>query len=331
MTGRRILYGLILVATLLFQITNDNYLAPILLVLVLCLPFLSLLISLPAILGFKLTVSTAPASAPRNQEAAWRIFPKPRTALPLPRLTARLQETNLLTGETRRDKLVLSGVSRSQSVARPVNATHCGLLELQVKKLRAYDYLGLFAIPLRRPEPAQFLVEPVPSDPGPLSIPEGWGVRPTHGAYSAKKSLSEDYDLREYRPGDPLRSIHWKLSSKWDDLIVREPTETVAPLLLLTFDFYGSPERLDTVLDKLAGYCRALLAVQHTHAVQWLDPSGELIFCPISDEKEFQTCLFVILSTLAPTLAPKPLTDSKSNAADSAFLIHISPGEEDAL
>lgn len=29
-------------------------------------------------------------------------------------------------------------------------------------------------------------------------------------------------DIREYRPGDPLKSVHWKLSSKTEDLIVRD-------------------------------------------------------------------------------------------------------------
>lgn len=35
---------------------------------------------------------------------------------------------------------------------------------------------------------------------------------------------SEMYDIREYVPGDDIRSIHWKLSSKTDSLILREPS-----------------------------------------------------------------------------------------------------------
>lgn len=37
--------------------------------------------------------------------------------------------------------------------------------------------------------------------------------------------LSEIYDIREYVPGDDIRSIHWKLSSKTDQLILRQPSE----------------------------------------------------------------------------------------------------------
>ena len=41
------------------------------------------------------------------------------------------------------------------------------------------------------------------------------GGEPTVGLPpAARRGPGEDYDLREYRPGDPLRSVHWKLSSK---------------------------------------------------------------------------------------------------------------------
>lgn len=35
--------------------------------------------------------------------------------------------------------------------------------------------------------------------------------------------LTEPFRLREYAPGDSLRQIHWKLSSKLDRLVIREP------------------------------------------------------------------------------------------------------------
>lgn len=33
------------------------------------------------------------------------------------------------------------------------------------------------------------------------------------------------FDIREYVPGDDIRSIHWKLSSKTEDLIVRQASD----------------------------------------------------------------------------------------------------------
>lgn len=47
----------------------------------------------------------------------------------------------------------------------------------------------------------------------------------TGDIYDGKKSgtdVSEVFGLREYREGDTLQSIHWKLSGKMHQLIVRE-------------------------------------------------------------------------------------------------------------
>ena len=43
-------------------------------------------------------------------------------------------------------------------------------------------------------------------------------LKPKHGG-----GYAEEHELREYRPGDMVNSIHWKLSSKTDKVIVREP------------------------------------------------------------------------------------------------------------
>ena len=134
MAGRRILYGLILAAALLYQIYFHSYYAPLLLILTLALPVLSLLLSLPAMAGFRLSVSARPLSLSRGAEGVWEISPKLRVGLPLARLTAVLEEENLLTGSKTRKKLSLKGVTTKTRFSHPTSADHCGLLELQVKQ-----------------------------------------------------------------------------------------------------------------------------------------------------------------------------------------------------
>ena len=45
-----------------------------------------------------------------------------------------------------------------------------------------------------------------------------------------RRESDEPGDIRPYRPGDPIRRIHWKLSAKRDELLVREaaPAEEAA-------------------------------------------------------------------------------------------------------
>ena len=48
---------------------------------------------------------------------------------------------------------------------------------------------------------------------------------------------SEMFDIREYVPGDDIRSIHWKLSGKTDQLILRESSEPSHYNMVLLPDF----------------------------------------------------------------------------------------------
>lgn len=326
MISRRISYGLILIAALLFQITSDNYLAPVLLALCLSLPVLSLLVSLPVILSCRLTLHGKAAGVSRGAKAKWLMTPNLPIRLPLPRLKVLAVEENLLTGATVQHKLILNGVTRQTKADFPVSTAHCGMLELRVKQAWAYDLLGLFAIPLFKPEPARIPVEPISRDPGPLHIPEGRGMYPAPGT-APKRSYGEDYELRDYRPGDPMRMMHWKLSSKRDDLIVREPSETATPPVVLSFRWFDDPKRLDGVLDKLAGYSKALLAVRRPHVLEWNNSSEEPFLHFVSDEKDLRGGLLILLSSPAPSQAFAP--DNRPTKPDGTTLrIYLAPDEE---
>lgn len=330
MVLRRLLYCMALAGALLFQITNDNYLAHFLLALMVALPLLSLALSLPAMAGCRLSLSAQPARLERGGTGAWLLAVEDRSPLPLARLSLRLEVRDLLAGTSRRKKLAFTGLMRRAPERFPVDSAHCGLLELRAYKIRAWDYLGLFSLPCRAPQPARLSVDPVPVDPGPVNIPEGLAARPQPAAVQPA-ALGEDYDLRGYRPGDPIRSVHWKLSSKWDELIVREPARTAAPLPLLSFDWYGPPDRLDRVLDRLSGLSRALLAVQRPHVLLWLDRDGEPVRLPVEDEKNLGDALLALLSAPAPASAPSLLDRPEllDSGAGPACCIHVTAGEED--
>ena len=208
MAVRRVIYALVLTGVLLFQITNENYLARFLLVLCAALPLLSLALSLPGMLGCRLTLASSPPALDRGGEGRWLICVESPSALPLARLVLRLSEENLFTGDRSRRRLTLDGVARRRPVEVLVPAPHCGLLELRADRVRVYDCLGLFVLPVPRPKSSRLLCRPVPLPAEPPVLPEGRGSRPSPDR-AARLGPGEDYDLRDYRPGDPMRSVHW--------------------------------------------------------------------------------------------------------------------------
>ena len=300
---RRLIYGALLAGVLLFQITNENYLACFLLALCIALPLASLALSLPGMLNCRLTLFARPASLDRGQSGGWSLAVHAPAGLPLARLSMRLTRENLLTGQKETRRLRLTGVARRLPEDLPAATEHCGLLELRADRVSVCDYLGLFSLRLAPPPPARMVCRPVPAACRPVDVPDGLGARAS-AKNASRRGPGEDYELRDYRPGDPMRSVHWKLSSKWDQLIVRERAETLIPLPLLTLDRYGPPERLDSLLDKLLGLSRGLLGVQRAHALLWLDQEGTPQLRTVSDEKQLNDCLLDLLGTFAPASGP---------------------------
>lgn len=332
MVRGRIGYGLALACALLFQINFTGFLSFFVLIFTLYLPPLALLLSLPAILGCRVRVS-AVDQVERGGTACFRIEAAGGAGLPFSRATLVVETANRLTGETRRRRVRLSGGSQGVAVEEPADTAHCGGLECRVTRVRVCDCLGLFALAVRAPAPVTLWVMPKVVEPEGGSLPEaqtqeGTSLRPRPGG-----GPGEDYDLRPYRAGDSMRSIHWKLSSKKDALVVRETLEPHRPALVVTFDHFGDLERLDAVLDRLLALSRALLARERPHMIQWAEPvTGVVRSYPVSDEKTLGLCLRAALSDPAP-VSGRSVLDApiRLKGSDGPVRhLHITAGEEAA-
>lgn len=306
MVRRWICWLLALLGALVFRVAYTGWLAGFVLAGVLCLPGLGLAVSLLALLAARVELSPGTDRAERNSPASWHVTGHSALGLPLGRVRVTVQTVNELNGLTYRTKKTWFFAGAGARVSLPTPTVHCGLLTGRFSHVWALDALGLFWLPLRRSGPARLWVDPVPQSAGlpPLPEEEAPGVRPRPGG-----GPGEDYDPREYRPGDPLSSIHWKLSAKRDELVTRETLETVKPLPLLTVDLFGDADGLDGMLDLLAGVSGELLAAGRPHAVAWADPvTGEVCRCAVAGEEDRRRCLEALLSRRAP-LTGKSILD----------------------
>lgn len=326
MASRRIVYGLALLAALAFQIFYDGYLAQFLLVCLLALPALSLLLSLPGLAGLRLALSPSSPQLAQGQEGQWRLTARSSLPLPVARLTLRLTFHNALTGATAAQRLQLAGLASGQTRPLPLEGDHCGALTCQVTRARALDFLGLFSLPVRRPDPAQALVLPQP-----VPLEELPGLEPLlaqTGMGPGSAPDEEDEELRDYRPGDPIRAIHWKLSSKYDALVVRERALCGRPQVALSFDLFGPPARLDRVLARVWTASRFLAGRGLAHEICWTAPDGQPRREVVDGQGQLLSCMARILSQPAPAARPQPSAPLPHSPGLSR--LHITAGEEDA-
>lgn len=274
MRGARLRYLLLLAGLVGFCVANGRWLSWILLLTVLALPLLSLAVSIPAMRGARMAVS-----APKQVQQGVSAHVSSSVAYPWLELPGKvqLQVTNLLSGEVQ--------VFQSQG---DLPCAHCGGLLITTKRAYCYDLMGLVRHKLRKPEPVRMYVMPIPTWHDHVQGLEqlmSVSLRPKPGG-----GYAEQHELREYRPGDNLNQIHWKLSAKTGDLIIREPMEPTNTRILLTLDLLGTPDQLDRKLGRLMGLGQYLLEQSLHFSVMALTGNGPFER-DITSTHELQSCV----------------------------------------
>lgn len=264
MLKNRIVYLAVLIILCLFRIAYTGYVAGMLLVMALILPFFSWFISLPGALCTQVYL-TVPDQVVRGSEAKVTLTLRQSRLFATGALRGKLRTTNVVTGETKKIKL------KSVYDGFTLDTSHCCQYRCSMKHLKIMDLMGLFPMPVKKVASVYVTVVPFPAEP------------PEHPDWAVSSSLvakpfsdaSNPYDLREYRTGDTLRSIHWKKSAALDKTVVRDTLEPMDRVASIWLDWPEDPNGRDLALDQLA-WCIIYLK-QNNGGLQlhWLDAQGK--------------------------------------------------------
>ena len=151
-----------------------------------------------------------------------------------------LLELSDLVGNRDRDVRLKNIPHRLQSMRLPIHASHVGVFSVGLRSCTVEDLLGLVQrkITLRKTSfelvilPQTFEVEPLklaPGDPGSELMSR------------ATEDLNAPSDIRSYQPGDAMKKIHWKLSLRKRELVVRKFDEPILQDVLVLMDCSPPP------------------------------------------------------------------------------------------
>lgn len=263
MLKNRIIYVAVILILCLFRIAYTGYVAGMLLVMALILPFFSWFISLPGALCTQVYL-TVPDQVIRGADARVTLTLRQSRLFATGPLRGKLRTTSVVTGETKKYKL------KSVYDGFTLDTAHCCQYRCSMKGLKIMDLTGLLPMPVKKVDAIYVTVLPFPAEP------------PEHPDWAGSSSLvakpfsdaSNPYDLREYRTGDTLRSIHWKKSAALDKTVVRDTLEPMERIASIWLDWPQEAHGRDLALDQLA-WCIIYLN-QNNAGLQlhWLDEKG---------------------------------------------------------
>ena len=235
---------------------------------VFCFAVLLPLISLGwLLLCRKVSVSIQlPEGAAKQERFEARLLLKGRGPVSALRIRVKGTAANLLTGEVTPLRIEdFSPASGGAEAVLQMQCPRCGKLSVDILQIQVYDLLGLFCKKWAVNAHASLLIQPNTFEPRiDLSAPDMPDIESDeYSAIRPGDDPSELFGLREYREGDRLKSIHWKLSEKYDRLVVKEMSQPVAQSILLLLDNCPMEEAHPDAADRA---CEGLISVSQALA-----------------------------------------------------------------
>ena len=218
----------------------------------LVVPLLGWAALIPAAQSIKANLSSA-TSASKGAPVNIALVLENGSRVPVAHVQTVVHARNMLTSET--CAVEVAGALSPRSVAEvPVelSSERCGRVECTVETVRLFEPFRMFSRTVACPAERRLTIVPTLHD---VILRDIYAASPLSDTtifspYVRGTDLSEVFGLREYEPGDELKRIHWKLSEKLDQTVVRDASLPLDNSLLLFWDKHVSTGSLDSTNAK---------------------------------------------------------------------------------
>lgn len=273
-----ILIGLLLASVALYLFTDAGYAAFLVVLFAVLLGGAALVAGLTGnLISAKLA---SPLQGERGQDAKATLTVSNPGRLPIIKFRAKVTAENMLNGEKdeiRPDFSMLPG--KGDEVAFVMKDGHCGQMKLTVEDGKITDPLGIFSrkVVFDRASDTSAVIYYLPQVTELLVSPEEMG---TYNMESYKYSQtqkgsdpSEMFDIKAYGEGDSYKAIHWKLSSKLDEIMIREHGLPIENRVLIIMDKRPASDvdSIDRKIEFAASLSYTLLRKGVYHSIGWFD------------------------------------------------------------
>lgn len=297
MLKNKIAYALLFLFGVYFVIVYDEYISLLIFCGIIFVPILSWVLLQFMAFSLSLEIENKEEIIKKGTQTEIMLHLKNHSFLPIAKAEIYLQYKNYFAAGITKEKIsVFVDSKKTQSVQCRLLAPHCGQIEVSCKKVVVYDYFRIFC---RKKKTNALMAVMVLPDVHPMHVAleqKEWMDEIENPEYSQDKpgdDPSEVFQVRPYRQGDKQHRIHWKLSSKRKQFMVKEFSLPIAGTSAVLLDFF-QPMRTVSVYDMMDelyeivfSLSYALLEKQEEHKIVWFDSEeGEIQDIMIREEND---------------------------------------------
>lgn len=261
---------------LCFYIFSDTYIAFLLLSVMVLLFGVSFMLYLFIKSKIDIDFKNDNHSMYKMQGGELHLTMRNKSLLPVIRMKCYVQIHNILVDEYYYHELLVSTTGKSENVISiQIKSDYVGNLKISLEKFTLYDLSGVFAFTKQLDKRSNLIVLP---NKYPISLFENrhYIESSDHFTIAETKGIDsqEIIGLKEYESTDNIKHIHWKLSSKLDELVVKEIGEPLASsycIIIETNVEIDYPSKIDAVIESVYSLSNALLEKGYVHCIGWFD------------------------------------------------------------
>lgn len=215
--------------------------------------------------------------------------------LPVGKVRVRISITNVLTREKETEWQTIPGIpfGQGQFVVK-VTMAAAGAYEVRIERVRIYGLTGFISFTKRSKDLSTFCILPEVHSMG-IEVKDSTknfrGDADVFDDFRSGEDPSETFEIREYREKDKLQNIHWKLSAKMDDLMVKENSLPRPCSIVLMADASSKSKNKDAAevfLELLASISFRLMDLKTPHFVTWLSrETGDVRRIRVDNEESY--------------------------------------------
>lgn len=315
----KILFLILIIASIFFRILYIWDFSIILLVISCVIPIFLFIWVIYLKHTLKINFSVSEKTAEKGQPFNVTLNVENKSIFPVPKAEAIIEYQNTINGNINTVELYFPIQSRNcQKIDFQLTSKFCGKIKIRTDFVMIYDPIRLFKAKTARNIQAEITVMPSYQEINGY-ISDSCYMDEESNKFSQTKSgddPSEVFDFHEYRTGDKPSRIHWKLSSKKDEFIVKELSMPINEKTVIFTDMrcYENSEYtlpvFDTIMETLMSVSVFLLENERPHhIINYNSKSGKFTYTYIDDVKTLCNFMFNAVNNTDIRYNKNPLTE----------------------